>query len=39
MRHIQSVNWKEAARIMKTILDQWNQISVNQIPESEVTFM
>jgi hypothetical protein len=35
MKHIQLVNWKEAARILKTILDQWNRISVNQVPQSE----
>lgn len=35
MKHIQSVNWKEAARILKSILDQWNRISVNQMPKSE----
>lgn len=39
MKHIQSANWKEAARILKTILDQWNRISVNQMPESEVIIL
>lgn len=37
MKHIQTVNWKEASRILKTILDQWNRISVSQMPESEVS--
>ncbi|KAI6200883.1 Protein furry-like protein-like [Aphelenchoides besseyi] len=34
-KHIQSVNWKEAARILKCIMTQWNRISVSQIADGE----
>ncbi|CAD5220403.1 unnamed protein product [Bursaphelenchus xylophilus] len=35
-KHLQSVNWREAGRILKAILDQWNSISVNAINDVEV---
>lgn len=28
VKHVQSVHWKEAARILKSILDQWNRVGV-----------
>lgn len=37
-KHIQSVNWKEAARIIKSVVDQWNSISSTQVAASEVCF-
>ncbi|CAD5214063.1 unnamed protein product [Bursaphelenchus okinawaensis] len=35
-KHLQTVNWREAGRVIKAILDQWNRISVNSINEMEV---
>lgn len=35
-KHVQYVNWREAARILKAIMDQWNRIGVNLAQDAEV---